>query len=476
MKKLLLFLVLLLGISGFAVPNPASAPLKSRVDECFELTSIVFRIVGAGGYTLCGVPKYAKDIDSTFAPYRDLQLIHYIKELREKNKQNALSYDAVSSAAACLEIKNEKIVLKPGIDVSKISEMDSRWTPETFKTFVKYLNDFYKQSRFRDFYTNHADLYRMAEQRLDEYVSVIDVSWFESIFGEKLENPLVIVSLTNGPSNFAFVVPDKNKQFGIVVGTGSDGNGLPAFGSDFSLIILHEFFHKYANPRINDNWAQIDSAAQKIYSHIHEDMRKTAYGSAKATMREWFGNLMVILYCQDYPKQTGIPVNYLIRRYQNLGFIWMERSVDFMQHFLKNRDKYPTLDSFMPQVVNFVNYTAENFDRVLDEFNHRQPYIVDAFPLPGSTVSADVDTIKIRFSEPMFTAHSLHPIEDESISRLPIAKMPWWQDSYTYIIPLRKGALQKGKTYGTKLSKSFFQSQKTYGMKEDFEFIFKTIE
>lgn len=466
MKKLLLLFIFLVFIQGIA-----NAQIKSKVDECFELTSIAFRMAEAPEYSRCGVPKYAKDIDSTFAPFLNHKLIQYAKDLR---KQYGVSYNAISSAAACLEIRNGKVVLKRGIDISKISEVDKRWTPRTFNTFLKHLDDFYKKAKFRDFYTQHSDLYTAATQSLDERLATINIDWFESVFGEKLENPIVIASLTNGPSNYAFLAPDKTKRFGIAVGAGCDNKGEPAYSPGFVSIILHEFLHKYTNPRIYDNWAQIDSAAQKIYPYVKEYMYKIGYGSAQTTMVEWFDNLLVCIYFKEHPqiqKTINIPAAHFIAEHQNRGFIWMERSVLFMQHFFSNRERYPTIDSFMPELVNFINYTADHFDQVLNEFNNRQPYVVDVFPISGSTISSDLDSVIIRFSEPMYPFMGFHYVTDKSIPFPTFPKNPEWKDEYTLIIYV--GKLDDGKTYGIAMPSYFFKSRKTYTMKDSFEYIFK---
>lgn len=205
-------------------------------------------------------------------------------------------------------------------------------------------------------------------------------------------------------------------------------------------------------------------------------MRKIAYGSAQTTMTEWFVNLLAILYVQQHPDAMILTVNYLNRYHQNIGFIWMERSMLFMQHFLEHRDKYPFIDDFMPQIVNFVNYTAANFEQVLDEFNHRQPYVVDVFPLPGSTVDPEIDTIVFRFSEPMIDAFGTVPANDTSILSPPTEGASFWKDDRTFIRPVKKGSLQKGKTYGFYLLKNYFQSRRTYAMKEDLLYTFKVAE
>lgn len=467
MKKYYLFIAFFWGSINIAV-----AQLKSQVDECFELTSIVFRLAEAQEYVNNQLVDYTNEIDSYFAKYKDHKLITYTKEIR--NKQ-AIGYNAVSSAATLLDIKNGKVAIRPDIKISQISDVDGRWTEESFKTFVNLLNDFYKKTKFRNFYTQHTDLYRLAEDRMDELLKEFNIDWFKTLFRDSIQFPVIIVSPCNGPHNYAFSIPAKNRIKGMAIGCSADENGQPTFNNKI-FIITHEFLHNYANPLLNVYWSQIDSAAQVIYPYVKEDMLKNAYGDAKTTMFEWFTNLLSVMYMQDNPIKKGGTPTHQIRNLQNRGFIWMERSILFMKHFRDNWKMFPTIDDYMPQIVEFINYTAANFDQVINEFDNRHPYVVDVFPASGSTIEPNVDTIEIRFSEPMFDAHGMKPIDDKNIIPVPRTVMPSWKDDYTFIYIIDTNKLEKGKTYGFKLNRSFFQSAKTYPMKEDYIYTLKISE
>lgn len=129
-------------------------------------------------------------------------------------------------------------------------------------------------------------------------------------------------------------------------------------------------------------------------------------------------------------------------------FAGMERSVEFMKHLGRNRDtRSITLHDYMSQVVGFINYTAEHFEEVVGEFRNRHPYIVEIFPASNSTVlSSDMETIEIRFSEPMATGiHGISYIEDEKVELLPYVIPPSWKDEYTFQIRIDKGKVENEK-------------------------------
>lgn len=464
MKKTTLLSILL------SIACLAQAQLKSEVNECFELTSIVFRLAEAKEYVNNVLEDYTNDIDRYFAKHKEHKLIPYIKEIRGKH---GIGYDAIPKLTGSLIIKNGKVSINPEIKVEDICEIDKRWTKETVSTFVHLLNDFYRKSKFRTFYNRHTELYRLAEERLNEQLKVVNIDWFNTLFGEEQQKPLVIASVSNGPHNYAFTIPEKMPRTGIIVGSGVDNKGLPIFRAGFISIIIHEIGHHFTNQRIHNYWEQMEPAATTIYSYIKEKMANNAYGNAKTTMNEWFTNLIVLMYLQDNPIQQ-LYVPSLTSNYQNRGFIWMRRALTFMEHFRNNRKTFATIDDFMPQIVGFLNFTANNMEQVIHEYTYRQPYITDIYPASGTTITADMDTIKICFSERMMTgASSMMNVDEEHVSMPPILKDPYWQDEYTFVIVLNKDKLSKEKKYGFKLKRSFFISKLDNSpMKEDFYYTF----
>ena len=90
-----------------------------------------------------------------------------------------------------------------------------------------------------------------------------------------------------------------------------------------------------------------------------------------------------------------------------------------MEHFRNHRNLYSTIKDFMPEIVSFVNYTASDFDNVLKEYDNKEPYITDIFPISNSILPLGIDTIQIRFSKPMFGAYGIRPYRHliQTISR-----------------------------------------------------------
>ncbi|MEG1725600.1 MAG: DUF4932 domain-containing protein [Anaerovoracaceae bacterium] len=326
MKKLLSLSIFII----LCFPHSSVAQLRSTTSEVFELSSIAFRLAGAEEYKQCPVSSYAKDIDEYFASYSDHELIEYIKEIREKY---LIGYDAVANAAAYLVIHDGKITISPNFDTSRISGVDERWTAEVYGKYVELLNDFYKDSYFNNFYSDHQKLYTAATSRLDKLLNNINTKWFRSFFGEELGDVRIVASFCTGNCNYAFSMLNKNNGFGIVIGCNADGKGLPVYSKLMPQTIIHELSHGFTNKLINNIWGDIELAALKIYPHVEQRMLEIAIGFPKNVMAEWFTDLCVNMYFRENKATKGMSSVFQIAMQQNKGFIWMERSVDFMNGF-----------------------------------------------------------------------------------------------------------------------------------------------
>lgn len=464
MKKISLFILLLL----FTV-SASHSQIRSKVDERFELTSIVARLAGYEEYSNCPFASYAEDIDTYFSPYADDELIGHMRMLRERY---AIGYDAIPSVAAMLEIKNGKIALKPEYDVAVIVSEDSRWNEKEVSKYIKLLNQFYKRADFHKFFTTHASIYDTAERSLNEMTEKIDLDWFASFYGKQFDPDIqVFVSIANGPNHYAF-------DEGVLMGASSDGNGNPFFNSYNFYVLLHEINHHYTYPLFESNWERMKSAADAIYPFVSQKMRRAAYGNARTSFYEWLTDLCVLMYYKEKDNQYRELTIWTCTLMEK-GFIWMERSVNFMDNFYENRNDYPHIKDYMEQLALFLNYTADNFDFVVKEFENRSPYITNVFPVVGSDIS-DTRHIRFTFSEPMRTdCKGIWPVNNPDILFLPTDfDGSYWENDRTFVVSVITDELEKNQSYGIRLAPIAYRSVKDYQTDESYymEFIYNTGE
>lgn len=437
---------------------------KAKVDERFELTSIVFALADAKEYNQCLVPSYKDDIQAYFSEFNSSAPIEYVKQLR----MQGIGYDAVSTTAEMLEIVDGTIRLQAGYDMARISETDRRWDEKSFSKYLKMLNRFYRESDFHTFFKAHGDLYRSAEECFDACYEGRLTDWFSSFFGAPIDADIqVYLSLCNGPSNYAM-------PHGILIGVMTDREGVFRFDDYNTLfVLLHEFGHHYSGPLFEAYWPQMKQAAEKIYPSVAEQMHRSAYSGAYTTCNEWLNNLLVSMYFREYrPSEYRGIIGSMMKR----GFIWMVRSAEFMDNFYANRELYPHIDDFMPQLVGFLDFTADQFDFVLDEYEHRRPYIKSVFPACGTDIT-DVTEIIVTFSEPMIKASGFEPVDDPAV-KVPLHNyvgVRWSDDFRQVILKMDPSKAEPKSTYGFRLRPEWFQSQNYFYLDDKSNtLIFKT--
>jgi hypothetical protein len=447
------------------------AQLQSQVDERMELAGIVFRLAGAEEYVNNEVVNYVLDIDSFFAPYKDHPLIRYVKKIRERDE---VAYNAVSGTIFYLEIKNGQVRLAPHVDLNCLLQ-DPRWTKETFLTYVKLLNRFYKDSKFHGFFNRHKALYAETEKRFNSFLADIHTEWFNDFFGQSLTTPLICVSLTNGRSNYGgspSCLPNIPEGSIIIGCSRVDSDGIPVFNKDINpdlfFTVMHELCHIFTGPLVDKYQQDMIQAADTIFPYVKEALAKVAYGDANSMLVEGINNLCTNMYFREYPTRWE---KYMIRDNENYGFIWMRRFVRFMDNFYEHRDIYPHFEDFMPQIISFINSCGRNIEQIVFEYNHSAPYVVNVFPSPNTVVSAGIKVVKVDFSQPMWDVAGIYHIEN--VARPDSGMRYWNEDKTSLYIPVN---LKKRGKYGLLLCKGIFQSSETFLMKEDFEILFETEE
>lgn len=465
--------VVFCGEQAFAQFNTA------KVDERFELTSIVCRLAEAPEYSQCRIPEYAKDIDTYFTAFRQHPLIDYMKRLR---RESGVSYDAVSSMAHAIEIRKGKIVLRNQYELSNLSDsvdlycIDPRWTKASLTRYLTLLNDFYRKSRFRNFFRRQETLYSRAEERMNRVLQGLDSGWFESFFGEPWVTPSIYVSIANGPSNYALFDQTDHTRFGILIGCTADSKDEPDFSSESASTILHEISHRYCNPLASDCAERMASSAKRIAPSVASLLSTGAYDTT-AIIPEWFTRLAVLMYLREHFPER---MSFRIAQDQRIGFIWQRRAVEFMDHFYENRKLYPYFRDFLPQIIRFFAFTAEEFDRVLFEFENRHPYVVSIYPLnyTQAETTKKVVEFEVKFSQPMATYCEGYKLigQLDKLNREDIPtgwKMAGWKDDRTYVFYLNPEWIEKADIRGFILKKDFMQSKTGNFLIRDFEFKFK---
>ena len=117
---------------------------------------------------------------------------------------------------------------------------------------------------------------------------------------------------------------------------------------------------------IDKNKEAFRESGERIFSDVKDIMAKQAYSTWESMMYEYLVRAAVIKYVKDsdfYQQMMGDyyqqMIEYLINLEKEQGFIWVEELVDELESYDKHRDIYPTLESYMPKLIETYKIWAE---------------------------------------------------------------------------------------------------------------------
>lgn len=396
-KKLFALGILLVSILSFSQEK-----LIPKVDERVEIVSIVFRLAGAEEYSRNDNKKYAADINTYFDPYKNSEIVEFIRENRNKN---GLGYDAVMSMALHLSYKNGKF----SIVKEKESSLEKRWRKVDVPKFVSLLNKFYKKSDFQKFFNTHAKEYEKAEKEYQERIlSDFNQNWYYKFYGHADEDYKIILGYGNGGGNYGIKShPVKqNTIVNAVVGVSDfDKDGNVKFDRNkFQPLLIHEFNHSFINYILDkdDNASKLEKSGTVILDLVKKEMQDQAYGNWETVVNESLVRAAVIRYMMDN-KYSQSDINEEISRQERLRFLWIKDLVNLLGVYEKNRTQYPTLENFYPEIISFFNRLASKLASDIKVYNDNQPKV--SFVSPEIRDRNDVDPatkeITINFNKEM---------------------------------------------------------------------------
>ncbi|MDF2515761.1 MAG: hypothetical protein K0R59_1057 [Sphingobacterium sp.] len=385
---------------------------RPKVDERIEILSIVFRLSGNQEYNSDVFKRYIDRVNEHYGPFKEHELITFVKKVKN---ENGIGYDAVMSMAIHLD---DKFNLK-----QKNSEetLDKRWSKDNAVQFATLLQKFYRDSNSKRFFQKNQALYNEVQKRFLPIYEHIDLGWYPKFYGkEPSEKFLIVNGLGNGGGNYGVSIknPRGYKEVYAIMGTWSmDSLGMAEFPlQSYFPTLLHEFNHSFVNYLLEKDTIIFRDSGEKLYSVVKEKMNRQAYGSWQTTLNEALVRAAVIKYQKDHnfsSEEISRETNEQLDR----GFLWIEKLVDELDNFDRQRDRYPTLENYMPVLAKaYQSYAADIFS--LDAaFDEKRPKIISFEGIEDgqNTVNSTIGQLKINFDKPLLgQGRSFRGISKES--------------------------------------------------------------
>lgn len=364
MQKCLIYILFLFFLLSSAVSDGQAGYPLPVVDKRIELLSIVFRLAGNYEYNDDIYRSYVSDIHNHFDRYKDHPVIKFATGLRDKN---GVGFDAVMFMALYLE---QAPALNPVAPFS--SEVpDKRWGENNAAKFVRLLKQFYSEAKCGEFFKEHERLYTTAQEKFMPVYKALDVNWYSNYYGTQPDGSLnIIIGLGLGGGNYGpkVVYPDGKEITYAIMGTASidSTTNIPSYSVESCLpTLIHEFNHSYVNHLTKKHEQEFEASGGKLYNFVKEGMGRQHYASWQTMMNESLVRASVIRYLLKHNSGDKAARDQLISDYSR-GFFWMKGLVETLGDFEKNRDKYPTLESYLPVLADFYNKVAKESESMFE--------------------------------------------------------------------------------------------------------------
>ena len=343
----------------------ASAQVKVEVSETVELMAILSRTAGYREYSMDLGGKYTEETEVWFGKYKKHPTVVYWQGMKPKY---GIGYDAVMSMAVHLAVDGKTVKR-----IGEKSDLEKRWAEVDVDAFMEKLNQFYRDTKFHEFFVQHKAFYTEGLKAYNERVMpYFHQDWYAKFYGtEPTERFGVIIGFTNGGGNYGSsrqLVGQPKEVFAICgYAVNAETGGVFEDGKSYASTLIHEFNHSFVNPLMDDaeNQRLLLTTGKFLYTLSRRAMMAQAYSNETTVLNESVVRAAVILYMQENGFDAKAVGNELSDQI-SCGFNWMPELLTVLRYYTKNRDTYKTLKDYYPEVAKCLNeYVTKERQRIM---------------------------------------------------------------------------------------------------------------
>lgn len=211
-----------------------------------------------------------------------------------------------------------------------------------------------------------------------------------------------------GKGNFGFRVSSNSAtEFYATVSPLGNGEVPYVTKMEVSNLIWHEFGHSFTNPLVDKYWDELEQL-ESLYQPIKASMAGQAYRSWKTTLYEHMTRALTCRMGANKYGEDYAAINFE-RNEMGKKFIYTQTLIEAVKEYENSRDKYPTFESFMPQMVKALsNLTEAQIAGLLKTVQQIREPNVEHIPLLG----------KFHFSENKLVIYSTNEQDTAADKRL----------------------------------------------------------
>lgn len=261
-------------------------------------------------------------------------------------------------------------------------------------------------------------LYEEASNRFLSVYQELDLDWYKDFYGKEPNEKFVIINaMGNGGGNYGphIDLPDGKRKVYAIMGTwNTDNTGMPVYTLESHFpTLLHEFNHSFVNYLLNQDPAPFRENGEMIHATVSEKMRRGGYSNWQTMLNEALVRAAVIKYMKDH----NFPENEIskeITEQINRGFIWIEELLAELERYDEQREKYPTLESYMPELQKAYDSYALNIDNLADKAEKEKArfHSLGEFKNGATDVDPALPKLSIHFDKVFAGSSFIRPSEN----------------------------------------------------------------
>lgn len=381
--------------------------VKVASNEGIELMNTVWVLANGAADTAT-----SRDVSERFGAFTEHEAV---KLLRRRSSESAIHY-----------VRNFEQVILPcmglkigigaggeiGFDMGELEEgkmLYPYWKREMMESFLHSLGDFYRCSKFHDYYIAADEQNQRAIEAFERVYGNIDMSKVNGILGSKIKEVQFIAPITRLSKEYSvpFVFVD-GEPLPMFYDADSElqhpshfapFNILSPYGNDPLLGLLTALYVREEHTQ--ERW---DGGTPGFIHAVSEILKSYCRNCDTGGFQVWnfMSRWMPILLANEYCKDDEHARAQYIRKADEMGFVWHRDAIDFMQYYYQDRDKYKTIADFMPQIKAYVAYLPEILDELTADYDAAMhPYAISVYPAPNTVLDMSGDSIEIvvRFSQ-----------------------------------------------------------------------------
>ena len=352
---LIIILAMLVFISGckkgINVVKYEEGTVTVSVDRRIELISIIQTLAGVENLTRLTF-DYKNDVLDYFSKYKDHPAVELLKEYNSKgfNYHRPIYFILCCNYNKGLLSFEEELYNKQ--DQVSIFFKDRNGIDD----FIQQLNDFISVSKFDKFFDSNKNRYAKYISDYEKVVNIVDIKkGLEQYYGieQKSYNVVLVPLIMAGGYGISIKNEEKLDSIYCIMGPMYiKNNTLLFYMEDLPKYTeYHEFSHSFINPLVfkNVDGTYKNQRLVKLFEKVQDDMKNQGYESVDGFLDELIVRSVVARLINKYEGEDYY--RKVIEFEKERGFIYIEEVCDSLENYEKNRDKYPTFESYYGEII-----------------------------------------------------------------------------------------------------------------------------